>query len=154
MRLEQTDILSGIDKKKKLFEHYYDNFEKHLFEGRLSKASEFLWGSIHCLIYSLGLTYGKQLSRHKAVIDFIKELSEESNDEDLFKYFKISEELHMNFYHDTLDEEGLKIKREYADKLIKKLNELIEKRSQMIKSAFVEETPEEKTDFLPNDSDN
>lgn len=146
MKLDQTSILEGVEKKRKLFDHYYDNFEKHLFSNKLSKASEFLWGAVYALIYSLGLTYNKQLAKHRAMRDFVKEISEENDDENLYKYYKISEELHMNFYSDSLDEDGLNIKREYADKLIKKLKSLVDYRVNLIKSGFVEEVSGEGID--------
>ena len=44
MRLSQAEIFEGIERKDKLFKHYYDNFEKHLFKGKISKSSEFLGG--------------------------------------------------------------------------------------------------------------
>ncbi|MEK6811552.1 MAG: hypothetical protein AABX96_03525 [Nanoarchaeota archaeon] len=43
-------ILNDINTRRDLFVHYYDNFEKHLYSDKLSKASEFLWGALASLI--------------------------------------------------------------------------------------------------------
>ena len=82
------------------------------------------------------------------MIDFIKEISEENNDEEIFKHFKLSEELHRNFYNDDLDKEGLEVKKEYVDKLIEKLQKILGERVEVIKSEFIEDVPGEKINFL------
>lgn len=132
-----------VIKKRKLFGHYYDNFEKHLFLGKLSKASEFLWGAIHSLIYAIALTYEKRLGTHSDVKEFVRQISNEERDETLYNMFKTGELLHANFYHDFLDEEGLKLKRIEMDILIKKLENILEKRIKLIKDSTEEETSQE-----------
>jgi hypothetical protein len=141
--MELSKIMSEIEKRKFLARHYYENFEKHLIDNRISKASEFLWGTVTSLIYAIGLTYNKKLSEHAKMIEFSKELSEEENDDNIFKYFKDAEILHANFYNNFLDKEGLELKRESIDKLINKLEKALEKRINLVKNSFVESTPDE-----------
>lgn len=146
------DIFQKIENRKLLFQHYYENFEKHFARGKLSKASEFLWGALHSLIYAIALTYNKKLSNHKQIILFVKEISAEVKDNDIYSLLKIGEDLHANFYHDFLDEEALRLKRIEVDKLIAKLSKILEDRTKFLKDSFVEDTPSEDKDI--EDMDN
>ena len=132
MKVTKDNILKEIERRKQIFGHYYDNFEKHLSDNKISKASEFLWGAIHCLIYAISITYNKPISDHGGIIRFSKFLSEEENEPLIYKWVKVSEKLHINFYHSTFDKEDLEIYREDADKLIGKLGKLLEKRMEEI----------------------
>lgn len=148
-KMAQTDLLNEISNKEELFAHYYDNFEKHLALGKTAKASEFLWGALHCLIYAIGITYGKKLNNHNKVLLFAKEISEGAKDGEIYLAVKIGEELHANFYHDFLDKDGLNLKRVEVDKLIMKLRRILEERKELIKKEFVEDTPEDRLLDLP-----
>ncbi len=146
--MELSKIISEIDKRKSLAKHYYENFEKHLIDERIAKASEFLWGTVNSLIYAIGLTYNKKISEHAKMIEFSRELSEEEQDDNIFKGFKEAEILHANFYNNFLDKDGLKLKREEIDRLISKFEKILEKRINLLKTSFVESTPDE--DVLVN----
>lgn len=141
--MDKNPLLEEIERRKKLFGHYYDNFEKHLSDNKISKASEFLWGALNCLIYSIGLTYNLKLSSHGQIIEFCKRISSDENEPSIFGAIKIGEELHANFYHDFLDKEGLELKRKEIDKLISNLGSLLDRRIKSIKENFVEDTPSE-----------
>jgi len=141
--MELSKITSEIEKRKYLARHYYENFEKHLTEERIAKASEFLWGTVVSLICAIGLTYNKKISEHSKMIQFSRELSEEENDDNIFKSFKEAEILHANFYNNFLDKDGLKIKRGEIDRLISKFEKILEKRINLLKTSFVESTPDE-----------
>lgn len=64
------------------------------------------------------------------MLDFAKRISNILNDESIYLGIKAGEELHANFYHDFLDEEGINLKRKSVDlamrKLLDVLNEKIE----------------------------
>jgi hypothetical protein len=139
------ESLDSIQKRKDLFSHYYDNFEKHLADERIAKASEFLWGSISCLIDAIAITYGKTLGTHSDTKYFIKWLSEETNQPNIYDLFKKAESLHANFYHNFLDKERLEIEREEMDRLIEQLGKILEARIILMKSSFVEGTPAEES---------
>jgi len=122
------DILLLVKEKENLFSHYYSNYEKHLVKGNLSKASEFLWGAMCSLIYSIALTYGEKLGSHTKMKLFAKRLSEETDDSEIYEAFKFGENLHSNFYHNFLDIEGLKIIEKKILVLIEKLQEILSKK--------------------------
>jgi hypothetical protein len=124
--MASKDLLELVKKRQNLFIHYYNNFEKHLKLGNLPKSSEFVWGALHSLLYAIALFYDKKLSTHKQIIEFAKELSDIENDKEIYLGIKIGEELHANFYHDFLDKEGIEIKRELIDRVINKLNHILE----------------------------
>lgn len=117
-----------IKEKRKLFSHYYDNFEKHLASGNISKASEFLWGAISSLIYAIGITYREKVSEHRKMIEFAKRLSEDLGDASIYWGIKKAARLHANFYHNFYDKEDLEKDREELDILIKKLGDLLGER--------------------------
>ena len=120
-----------VQDKRKLYTHYYANFEKHLANGNVSKASEFLWGALHSLIYAIGITYGLKLSKHQQIKEFMKDLSLEEEDTRLYELFKKGEQLHANFYHDFLDAEALSLMGKEIYELIDKLIKILD--SRMIK---------------------
>ena len=133
-------ILNDINTRRDLFVHYYDNFEKHLYSDKLSKASEFLWGALASLIQAIGLAYGKKLSNHQKILDFSKEISETENDSSIYSAVQEGEQLHANFYHNFMTKENLIFKRKYIDRLIEKLSLILEKRLKLLEKTFVEES--------------
>ena len=58
------EVISEIEKRRKLADHYYDNFRKYYENKNYSKASEFLWGSLNALTYAIGLPHEEKVSDH------------------------------------------------------------------------------------------
>lgn len=130
--MDPKNTLSEISKRKKLFSHYIHNSNKNFIFNNIAKSSEFLWGALHTLIYSIALTYNKKISNHGQIRNFAKELSEYEKDQDIFKGVVSGETLHANFYHNFLDKDQFEIKREEINKLIIKLEIILEKRIEKI----------------------
>jgi hypothetical protein len=115
--------IEDIKNKRSLADYYYDNFNKYYRTNNLSKASEFLWGTINALAYALGLFEGKKLSTHNKVRDFLIELANSYNDKEIAEGIVSAESLHANFFHDFMDDLVFEKNRSDAEKLIKKLVE-------------------------------
>ncbi|VVB82334.1 Archaeal PaREP1/PaREP8 family protein [uncultured archaeon] len=130
--MEPEEILSEIVKRKELYLHYLHNSEKNFILGNISKSSEFLWGALHTLVYSIAITYKKKLSKHGQIRDFAKELSATEKNENIFNGVVLGEMLHSNFYHNFLDKEQFKIKKEEVEKLMSILEKILEKRVGLI----------------------
>lgn len=58
------EVISEIEKRRKLADRYYDNFRKYYENKNYSKASEFLWGSLNALAYAIGLLHGEKEGDH------------------------------------------------------------------------------------------
>jgi Archaeal PaREP1/PaREP8 family. len=56
-------------------EKYLVNASEMLAKKDYNKSGEMLWGSIAELIKALGMVYGKNLPKHRLLIDFIKKNS-------------------------------------------------------------------------------
>ena len=121
-----SDIIEDIKNKKRLADYYYDNFNKYYRIKKWSKASEFLWGTINALAYALGLFEGKKLSTHNKIRDFLIELSDAYNDKEIAEGIAPAETLHANYFHDFMDELVFEKNRSDAEKLIKKLAEILD----------------------------
>lgn len=124
--------ISEIEKRKKLADHYYDNFRKYYKDKNYSKASEFLWGSFNALGYAIGLIHGKKLSDHGKLVNFIEELAEAYKDEEILEGLAAAQRIHANFFHDFMDElmfdDDRKRTEIMLEKLVKILNAELKKK--------------------------
>ena len=127
------NFLEDIDKKKKLAEFYYNNFKKFRENNKFSKASEFLWGCINNLVYAIGLFYGKKLSVHREIRDFVKELSLSYKNEKIYRLFLSAEEIHANFFHDFMDREQFILVSTEVEELINTLSKILDEKLSEIK---------------------
>ena len=95
-------------------------------EGKLRKASEFLWGAVVLQIKLLALAAKNlKLATHRDVRLFVRRLAEEMGDPELYRSFQLVERLHVNFYDEVLDPEDFNLCLQEAIRLIKKLEELL-----------------------------
>ena len=62
MKIDE-EVISEIEKRRKLADQYYDNFRRYYENKNYSKASEFLWGSLNALAYAIGLLHGGKAER-------------------------------------------------------------------------------------------
>lgn len=67
-------VILEIERRRKLADHYYDNFRRYYKNENYPKASEFLWGSLNALVYAIGLLHGVKVSDHGKVVAFVEEL--------------------------------------------------------------------------------
>ncbi len=110
-------------------DEYLKNADEFLREGKLRKASEFMWGAVALQIKRVALIMRREhLGTHKQITVFIKRLAESQNDKDLFKTFRFLERLHTNFYDEEIEPDEFEIYREEAHKFIRKLEDIIIKK--------------------------
>ena len=117
--------ISEIRRRRELANYYYDNFRKHYETKKFSKASEFLWGTLNALVYAIGLFYGRKLTTHRAVVDFVKELASEYKDDEMGEWIYDAETIHANFFHDFMDESKFEYYRPKTEKLLKRLVDIL-----------------------------
>ncbi len=125
MKVDEKSI-SEIERRKDLADYYYDNFRKHYRTKNFSKASEFLWGTLNSLVYAIGLFYGRKLTAHKAVVDFVKELASAYKDEEMGELMTDAETIHANFFHDFMSEPMFETHRQKTEKLLRKLVNILD----------------------------
>jgi len=120
------EIILEIEKRRKLADHYYDNFRKYYESENYSKASEFLWGSLNALVYAIGMLHGVKVSDHGKVVDFIRELAIVYTDEEIEEGLISAQRIHANFFHDFMDESMFEDDRKRTEKLLEKLVKILD----------------------------
>ncbi len=106
-------------------DEYLQNAFKFAREGKLRKASEFLWGAVAIQIKLVALVRKNlTLGTHRDLREFMRQLTRELNDPELYKSFLLVEKLHANFYDEIIDPEDFEIYMHEALKLIEKLEQL------------------------------
>jgi Arc/MetJ-type ribon-helix-helix transcriptional regulator len=123
--------LEEVKAKRRLADHYYDNYRRLYLQGEYSKASEYIWGAVNALAYALGLFEGMKLSDHGKVVKFLKLLANQHKE--VAEGVLPIQRLHANFFHDFMDEEMFKEDAAKAERLMGKLAELVDHK---VKSVF------------------
>ena len=121
-----------VVRNKKRLADYYDNYRKFYLQKEYSKASECIWGVINALVYALGLFEGKKIGRHEEVRKFLGILA--SQYKEIAEGIVPIEQLHANFFHNFMDEDMFKYNVVRAEKLMKKLAELLDHKIKLISS--------------------
>lgn len=106
---------------------YWNQAQEHLKRKELAKASELAWGSVAEAIKALAATTGHMVKGHREVRSYIKIVSGQLQDPELYEYFKEVERLHVNFYETHLDEDDIRGALSKAHVLLSKLRELIQR---------------------------
>ncbi|RLI74785.1 hypothetical protein DRP04_14240 [Archaeoglobales archaeon] len=110
-------------------DEYLRNADEFLREGKLRKASEFLWGAIALQIKRVALIkYKEYLGTHKQITTFVKKLAESLKDEELIITYRFLEKLHTNFYDEEIEPDEFEIHRKEAYKFMKKLEDVAKQR--------------------------
>jgi len=125
MKIDE-EVISEIEKRRKLADQYYDNFRRYYENKNYSKASEFLWGSLNALAYAIGLLYGEKLSDHGKVVNFITVLANIYKDNEIGEYLASAQRIHANFYHDFMNESMFEDDRKRTEKLLEKLVKILD----------------------------
>lgn len=120
------NVLKEIKRRRIEESKLYDNYIKYSKEGEFVKASEFLWGAINNIVYSIGLLYGKKLGKHKLIIETIKELARKYRKKEYERYAYSADAIHSNFYHAWMSKEDFMEKVREVEELRKWLIELLE----------------------------
>ena len=82
-------------------------------------------GALNALVYAIGLFYGRKLTTHRAVVDFVKELASEYKDDEMGEWIYDAETIHANFFHDFMDESKFEYYRPKTEKLLKRLVDIL-----------------------------
>jgi len=127
------EALQEVLRRKKLADLYYDNYRYYYSRKEFAKASEFIWGTVNALAYALGLLHGLKLSDHKKIMELLKILAIQY--EEIREGVTAVQRLHVNYYHDFMNEELFEEDRVKAEKLINKLAELIYHHIETIKQS-------------------
>ena len=120
------EVISEIEKRRKLADHYYDNFRKYYENKNYSKASEFLWGALNALAYAIGLLHGEKVSDHGKVVNFINELANVYKDEEIEGCLASAQTIHANFFHNFMNDSMFDDSRKRTEKLLEKLVKILD----------------------------
>lgn len=127
-----SEMAAEIQRRKQQADYYYDNFVKHHRLGDLGKASEFLWGVVNNLTYSLGLLDGQRLGEHKKVVDYLNLLAGARQDREMAEAIIAAERLHANFFHAFMSRDMFDVDREKVEALVSKLAALVAERLKQV----------------------
>ncbi|MDF2954937.1 PaREP1 family protein [Candidatus Alkanophaga liquidiphilum] len=103
---------------------YLTNAEKFAGRGEFRKASELLWGAIAQEVKAVAARAGKRLGRHKGLRNFVKTLSKEVENPELYKSFLFLETLHVNFYDEVIEPSDFEVYAKEAYQFMRKLEEI------------------------------
>lgn len=119
--------------KEKLYEYvstrdkYYVNALKYIGKREYRKASEFLWGAIAESIKIIALLRYKRVFKHPEFFEFLRQLSKESKDPELYESFHLLNNLHRNFYDEIIDPEDFDIYLRKTAEFLIKMEEIAKK---------------------------
>ena len=129
-----AELLRDVERRRRLVESYYRNFEGYREEGGYAKAGESLWGVVNNLLYLLGLTQGLKLSSRGKLKEFVRDLAAAKRDEGIIEGFHAAETLHANFYHEFMDRDLFQASSEKALELVRKLERILAEELEKLKA--------------------
>jgi len=105
---------------------YLENAFGALMEGELTKASEFLWGSMAEALKAVAARKGYLLRSHSELRNYARQLARELGDRQLEDAFIRADRLHANFYESFLSDQDLAADAEEIRLAVGKLLDLLE----------------------------
>ncbi len=96
----------------------------HLAEGDLTQASEKGWGAAATAIKAVAEHRGLEHNGHFLLRRILRQLVDETGDQQLSEHFGLAETLHINFYEAWLPPEDVELYLNHVERLIAKLNTL------------------------------
>lgn len=121
-----TNRFDAVSEYLNTRDQYFRNAEEFYSREEWKKTSELLWGAISQTIKALGALENKQIFEHKEFYLFMRQLSKELNEPNLYQEFIDLNALHKNFYDASIPNDALPIYFERSKKFIKRLDDLIE----------------------------
>ena len=118
MTTAQTDHYSELSAE------YLRKARLHLAEGDLTQASEKGWGAAATAIKALAEERGLEHNGHFLLRRILRQLVEETGDQQLSEHFGLAETLHINFYEAWLPREDVELYLSHVERLATKLREL------------------------------
>ena len=113
-----------IQKFRDARDRYYLNALEMMNRKEYRKASELLWGSITQAIKLIAALRNIRITKHGQFFGFLKELSRELGDEELYETFLFLRDLHENFYEEVINPKDFDIYLKKATEFNKKLEEI------------------------------
>ncbi|ABN70621.1 PaREP1/PaREP8 domain containing family protein [Staphylothermus marinus F1] len=106
---------------RRRFEEYYHNALEYMGRGDFPKASEFMWGAITQTLKALAAIRGYRIITHKDFFEFMRLISKELGDEELYKKFLLLNNLHRNFYEEYIDPRDFPIYYKEAELFLRRI---------------------------------
>ncbi len=105
-------------------DEYWNNGLKYVGEGKFSKASEFLWGAVAQSIKAVAAMRNISVIKHPMFFHFMRKLSRELEDKELYGSFLSLNELHKNFYDEYMGPMEIQIYLEKAERFLQRVEEI------------------------------
>ncbi len=96
----------------------------HLAEEDLTQASEKGWGAAALAVKAVAESRGLDHNGHYLLRRILRQLVEETGDDELSEQFGLAESLHMNFYEARLPAEDVELYLGHVERLVGKLDDL------------------------------
>ena len=93
-----------------------------------------LWGTVAQTIKALAILYDQRLGTHRSITEFMRRLSIDKKDMELFSLYESTEKFHVNFYDEILDHDEIFHHIEILKEFLKRMDKLIEERIREIKN--------------------
>ena len=97
----------------------------HLDEGDLGQASEKGWGAAATALKAVAEERGWDHHRHWQLLRCLRDLMDETGDEELSELFGHAEKLHANFYEQFMPAHEVERYLGHIDRLVGKLRRLV-----------------------------
>ncbi len=111
--------------------HFMDEARREFDAGDLLQASEKAWGAAAHAVKGVAGQRGMRHSGHRALIQAVSQLSEETGQPELRRMFQIAETLHANFYENWMPESMVRDSIADVRRLIPLLEDLADDESQI-----------------------
>ena len=95
-----------------------------LAEGDLTQASEKGWGAAAVLVKAVAEDRGLDHNGHFLLRRIVRQLVEETGDDELSEHFGLAESLHINYYEARLPAEDVELYLGHVERFVGKLEAL------------------------------
>ncbi len=109
-------------------DQYRSNAEEAILAREFRKASELLWGAVTQQLKALAAACNVIIQSHREFFDFLRQLSVELQDKQIYEDFIVLNALHKNFYDETIPPDALPGFYDKAVRFISHLDELTKTR--------------------------
>ncbi|MYA60765.1 MAG: hypothetical protein F4X40_09495 [Chloroflexi bacterium] len=103
---------------------FLSDADREYESGDILQASEKLWCAATHVVIAEMQRRGLEPNGHGKMKRFVSNLGDELNQPDLYALFKISETLHINFYHGFLSENNFEEHREMTRQFVGRMIDL------------------------------
>lgn len=111
-------------------QEYWKQAKEFLKQRHFLKVSELAWGSMVQMAHALAVKQGVKLRRHVDIKRYIYNIASRLGDKEMAELFDKAEKLHVNFYHEILEEVEVKESFAAVQRLLEKIGQLLVKEVQ------------------------